>query len=235
MSNPTLTIGARALAGLVRPVTPFASNDLGLPVLNTVRIESRGKYLLAITTDRFRLTAFRLARTEGEWPEFAATIPLPVLKSIQTTFKPSVRGMDVDLDLTITDDGDVLEVTAAGGLIDLLGATTRYRLETGEWPVKALHVIADAIARAPEQSAFGVNPAFLADYGRIGLMGQISVKTGKTSRDPIVVTDGEDFVSVLMPRRMQRVDGLDFPTLDGWADLLVPPAPKKATKKGAAA
>jgi DNA polymerase III sliding clamp (beta) subunit (PCNA family) len=238
MSQPTITITARQFAGLVDAVIPFASADDDLPVLNTVRIESRGKYLLAMTTDRFRIGVKRLAAPDdGGWPEFAATVPLRAVRSIKQVFRPG-RGMDTDLTLAITED-DVLTVEPAGALVDMLSARASYSLERAEYP-KFASLITKALAAESAAGEFGVNPKFLADFSKVtgptvAVRPTAPEEEGKAA--PIVISDGEDFLGLLMPRKLIGSTAEPRNDLSDWNALLEPPKPaaKKRTSKKAVA
>lgn len=221
----SLTIGARAFRSLVDPVLPFAGRDGMLPVLNAVRIESTGTHLLAMTTDRFRIGVQRLATEGDKWPAFEATIPLAAVRSIKTLFK--VRAGDLDSQLTLTVDDGILSVESTeANLLDMLGATARYSLDLGEYP-EFRQLVEKAIKAAPTQTAVGINAAFLADFrGLGGRERHLSMKLPGDDSKPVVFADGEDFLGILMPRRMP--DDV-FPALTDWLPLLAEKPAKKKT------
>lgn len=230
MTDQTLTIDARKFITLTSAVAGFAADDRGLPVLSAVRVESRGTYLLAFATDGYRLGIQRLKPSEGAWPEFSATIPLRVLRSLQQMFKPQ-RGMDCSLTLTLHDDQ--LTVEGDGALLDLLSARATYNVETAEYP-SVPSILLDAIDREPTSDEFALNPRHLAAFSKLD--GPALIVKGHGSK-VILVRSGEDFIGAVMPRRMVS---RDEPSLDDWKPLLVKPekvVAKKAPakRKGAAA
>jgi DNA polymerase-3 subunit beta len=244
-----LTISIRDLKRLVTPVIPCAGTDDTIPVLTAVKIESRGKYLTAVATDRFRMAMQRVAAPEdGTWPEWSALVPVSALKSILATFKPSYR--DANPVLTLKVDGEQMRAESEGALLDLFSeAHVAYRLMDGEFP-KVRGLLLKAIKGESTSSAVGLNPALLGGVLPKPQSGTVMVKIGEGGREPIVFTDGEDFVSILIPRKAinasgERDETTVFPSLDDWTELLADPAPpvapevkpaaKKRTRKGAAA
>jgi DNA polymerase III sliding clamp (beta) subunit (PCNA family) len=231
-----LTISIRDLKALVEPVMPFAARDDGLPTINTVYIESRGSHLLAFATDRFRLGCQRLAAAEdGRWPEWSANIPVATLRSIFQTYKPKRFAEPM---VTLKIDGDALTVHGDDALVDLLDASVTYPLAGGAFP-KVRNILREAIASEERGGEVGVNPAFLADFARGRSGGPLAMRVGG-EKSPILFADGDDFVAVLMPRRLVGGEGSTFPSLSSWDDLFADaaePAPKKRTRKskGAAA
>ena len=228
-----LNISVKQLKALVSPVLPLAGRDAGLPVLTAIRVESHGQYLTASATDRYRLGIKRLRADDGEWPEWSATIPTSTLRSILAAFKPSRRDADPELTLTIVSP-DELRVVASGALLDMFGAEITYPLETAEFP-KLHKLIRDALAADPAATAAtGFNWPFLTDFnaaatGTAALMMRISAGT-----KPVVITDGEDFIGAVMPRKRFSSDGDTFHIGDGWDALLADAPEKKPAAKRAA-
>lgn len=216
-----LTISIRDLKRLVEPVIPFASTDVQLPVLNCIRVESRGTHLIALATDRFRLGFQRVAAPEGgTWPEWSATIPLATLRSLFQTYKAQRFSEPV---ITLRLDGDALSVHGDQALVDLLDASVTYPLSDGQFP-NVRSIIRKAIAVGDDESAgstCGVNQKLLADFARASKAPALHMRVNGT-REPILFADGEDFIGILMPRR--ALGGADdagsFPAFDSWADLL---------------
>lgn len=218
----TLSITARRFKELVAPVLSSAGTDSMLPVLNTVRIETRGQWLVAIATDRFRVAVNRTQRPEGSPDDWAATIPLKAIKGIVATFAPR-KGMDADLSLTI--DGGNLAVSAEGAMVGgFFDASFRWALEDGEFP-GVMSLISKALAAETTRQSTKVRMNFLAAFGGADVHGQgLWVKTAgtepNTDRNPVVVTDGENFIGLVMPHR----GAAEFPALTDWADVFDPAA-----------
>lgn len=232
MSALELTIGVRDLKRLVSPVIPCAGTDDMLPILTAVRIESRGTHLVAMATDRFRLAIQRVAApADTTWPVFEATIPARALKSIFATFKPSFRDADPQLVLKVS--GDSLAVDADGPLDGMVSAAVSYRLLDGEFP-KVRRMLRDAL-NAEGGSVCGFNPRLIGGVLPT-TQGSVAMKIGAGHRDPLVFTDGEDFIAILMPRTLigqEAGQPATFPSMADWTALLAD-APEQPVKKAAA-
>lgn len=235
----SLTISVRNLKALVEPVTPCAGADDMLPVLNCVQIKTNGEWLVASATDRFRLAAHR---QRGEWPAgWQALIPVRTLRGIFATFKAG-RGSDPELTLTIVDDHN-LKVEMTGGLNDGLfsEASITYPLLSGEFPNLG-QILSKAIAAESVAGDRRFNWKFLSGFSAADPHGQGLIMHGGDPSAPMLVTDGEDFVGILMPRRLvASEDGATSLDLSSWTDILgdpvapKAPAAKKTAKKMAGA
>jgi hypothetical protein len=205
-----ITITAHSLRALVDPVLPCASVDGDLPVLNAVKIEARGKWLMAMATDRFKLGLKRVkAPADEQWAEFQAVVSVRALKSILATFKPQ-RGLDPELTLTV--EQDQLTVTVGGGLVDdVAAAKASYFLVSGKFPALD-KILRKALDAKPEPTESGFDWRHVAGFanaaGRVGLRVK---STG--ARSPLLIT-GDDFIGALMPRQIHDVAD------KGWDDLL---------------
>lgn len=198
-----ITLSMRELRALFLPVLPHACRDDMPPVLNGIRIESRSEWLTAAATDRFRVSVQRIAKSRTDdddttvWPEFKALVPVASVKAILAQFK-AARGSEPDLTLTV--DGDMLVVEAAGAFVLFDQARLTYRLlDDASFP-DLDPVFSKAIrdgGAAPADGA-GFNPKFLADYASLGT---IRVRVGPVGQ-PCVITNDEGFLGLLMPRRM---------------------------------
>jgi hypothetical protein len=221
-----LHITARQFKALVSPVIPCAGTDDQLPVLNSIHVRSQGEYLIARATDRFRLGVQRLKAPEGSWPEWEALLPLSTVRAVLADFKPSSR--DADPQLVLAVGGESLRVKGDGALLDMLSADIAYPLRDGEFP-KVDQILATAIAAEPEAGAHaGFNWKFLSAFAAAaGGSPSIGIKI-VSPKAPALISNGEDFLGILMPRK--RIG-------EGWDDILTPPAPAKkkpAAKKAAA-
>lgn len=228
-----LHITARQFKALVSPVLPCAGTDDMLPVLNSVRIEAHGEWLVASATDRFRAGFRRLRHPDGKsWPKWNATLPLSTVRSVMA-FKPSRKDTDPELVLAVLPDNR-MRVAASGALLDMLAAEVTYPLRDGQFPdLRA--VVRDSLAVEPDAPHSGFNWEYLAAFKAAVTSGpglQIRVHPNKAA----VITDGEDFIGILMPRRVHE-GATDFRVGEGWDTLLAEPkkpARKRAAKKPAA-
>lgn len=229
----TLTIGAAEFRALVNPVLPMAARDeMGYPSITAVLIESDGKWLSAMTTDRFRIGIKRIAKRPTdddpttEWPKFRALVPVRAVRSMLTTFKARRGTQPATLTFTVEDDKLTAE---AAGLFDLFDAGRfTHNLVTAEFP-NLRQVVRNALKDSDkgDRSSVGINPGFMADFKASGAT-TLRVLFGGGVASPLVVTDDDGFIGVLMPRRL--LEGSDGP--EDWTDFLAEkPAPKKATAK----
>lgn len=234
----TLTIEVATLKRLVDPVLPAASTDDMIPVLNAVKIETRGEWLTALATDRYSAAMAReKAPASNTWPEWSAVVPTTALRSLFTTFKGGRRGISPMVRLTIK--GDELLVESDDVLLDMSSATIRYALETGQYPNVAefLHKAIDSKA-TDRQATVAYDPAKANRL--LSKVKQIVVQiNGESLSDPILFTDNENYVGLLMGRRL---DGGGLPERDiaTWLSLTekspeVKKSKRPAKRKGAAA
>ena len=226
--SQSITLTASQWRDVIAPVLPCAGSDMMLPVLNAVQIRTDGKWLIATATDRFRVAMKRIAKVSTdedpatEWPEFSALIPLKAVRSIGAMLKPSRGGAHLS-GATFTVESDRLTVEASG-LFDLFDAARfTHHLETGEFPNVA-SIFTRALAVPDEQRApvSRINPGFLSDMKACGsvVMRVIGPKEGDL-QSPVVFTDDDGFLALLMPRRTERSE-------ESWDDVLAPKAEPKA-------
>ena len=233
----TLTIDVKDFRALVSPVLPMAGKDEMLPVICAVLIESDGKWLTATTTDRFRAGIKRIEKhatdddPTTEWPEFRALVPMRAVRSLLAMFKPSRGAPPATLTLTIeTDDSGVSRLTAeAVGLFNLFDSGRfTHNLLSGEFPAvrkafkEALDTPDDARA-----SMVGVNPAFMADFKAVG-GDTLRVLLGSPTK-PLVVTDDDGFIGLLMPRRLFSEPNEAH---ENWTDFFAETKPKAKEASG---
>lgn len=85
--NPmtTMIVDAAALAEAIGQVTPAASSDPELPLLQTVLLEAREGSLRLVATDRYRLAVRDLVARGGEDASFRAVVARAALERIRTT------------------------------------------------------------------------------------------------------------------------------------------------------
>lgn len=221
----TLTITARALKALVAPVLPLAGKDDSLPVICAVLIETRGEYVTATATDRFRfgICRDRLGVDDNDKPTMPPTgwralIPARDLRTILGFFKAS-RYFDPVLELAVDDQGERLTVTQGGGLDNIVGATLTVALEQGSYP--AIETIArDALTATEAVSEQSFNAAFLGDFKHACRHGEpIVVRFGAAPGKPAMVTVGEHFLGGIMPRTVVKEGGASYDR-GQWAEFL---------------
>jgi hypothetical protein len=234
-----LTIGAAELKRLTVPVLPCASTDRYVsPILASVHIQRRGDWLVATTTDRYRCAVHRVPTEATE--EFEVLLPTGVLKSILTLFGPTARSKP-QLSLTVEDG--VLVVDLAGQLHDgpFTSATVSYPLPSGQFPIDGVRgIVAKAVAMKPVATDRRMNWNLLADFKAADRGDGLTIRGGNADR-PMLVTDNENFVAVIMPRIIKTWVGgervaqavVEAVELSGWADVLATPPAEPETPPSA--
>lgn len=235
----TLTITASEFRSLVEPVLPLAGRDDMLPVLTAVHIQAEGKWLTASATDRFRAGIKRIEKRASdedpttEWPAFSALVPARAIKSLLTMYRPRRGSLDPTLTLTVEDDCLTAEATGLFTMFD--AGRFVYRLQDGEFP-KFRKLIKEALDTPEDKRAgeIGLNPKFLADFKTSGPV--MRYRLGPVGK-PVLVSDDEGFIGILMPRKLLNV-GPDAHRAEDWSDTLAAPeetaepeAKKRSTRK----
>lgn len=228
-----LEITSRDLLRLVDPVIPCACDDAGLPILNALLIETHGKYVTAVATDRFKLGWQRVELGGETLPEFRAVVKVATLKSILALFKATRFSTP---ELVLTANGGDLTVEQVGGMSigGFFEARMRFPLEEGEYP-KVHSLIKESLEREDDPAPVTFNWRFLSAFIKAsGDNGSsLTIKTHPTK--PTIVTDNRDFVGIIMPRRSFDKNESGASTLaldDDWLAVLAGKAdPKPATKK----
>jgi len=218
MTEPTLTLTAREFRDLVTPVIPMAHKDRMIPILNAVRIESVGNYLIASATDRFAIGMSRHAPSEKPPKGLAIMIPLPSLRLILATFKPS-RDVDPQLEFIVTAKGERLRLNQTGGAFDFFEASITYPLEQGEWPGLPKIITNQADSDETPTKVIGLNASLLAKFqGAVRGGEPIEITIGANNR-PILITAGDHFIGALMPTLLSNSDA-GTSTVSEWSALL---------------
>ncbi|MEH3078180.1 MAG: hypothetical protein PGN11_16205, partial [Quadrisphaera sp.] len=156
----TLTTGE--LQRLLKPVLHFASTDETVPVLGVVHLALRGTWLVAETTDRYRMAIQRHRLTKTP-KTFEGLLSVRDARHLLALFKaPRGRGLDVVVSLHIADDG-TLQVTAVDGLTDFAAASWTYRLFTQAVYPKIPQLMVEALQRVNNKGVkpIAMNASFL--------------------------------------------------------------------------
>lgn len=242
--NAPVVVSANALAALVKPVMEIAGKDDMLPVLNAVLVETRGDYLVASATDRFRVAYHRVKLTAGQKnpktpPAFRALIPLVSLRALFRAFTPA-RGINYDLHLSLDPHDDqrlvvempdpaTISIDKGRAMVDpaVAAAVMRFRVLTNGFP-NLEKLVREALARDPEPGVVGFNWELLASFKafRRSTLDTFVVKTHPVK--PTVITDDDRFVGLIMPRRIPSTGRPPLVLDDDWADvILADPTTKK--------
>lgn len=230
------TIAAAELGRIIDDAALFASRDSTLPMLNAIRLESTPKRLQAIATDRFTL-GVSMADYSGPGPEFELQLELPQAQMVSKLAK-SCKAAFSEVTITTTDDTVAFDFTS--------GLALTVPKQTGYQFVDWRKIIGNQVAVESTDNAspmtIGVNPLYLARFGRVRNARQMVMKATTPSK-PILVQIGESFAGVLMPIRINS-DAAPLWETAGWFPKPEPepapapnaPAPvKRAPAKRAAA
>ena len=216
MTEPTFTLTAREFRDLVTPVIPMAHKDRTIPILNAVRIESVGNYLIASATDRYAVGMSRHTPSEKPPKGLAIMIPLASLRFILATFKPS-RDVDPQLEFVVTAKGERLRLNQTG--FDLFEASITYPLEQGAWPRLPEVITNQAQSDEPPTKMIGLNASLLAKFqGAVRGGEPIEITIGANNK-PILITAGDHFIGALMPTPLSNSD-TGTSTVSEWSALL---------------
>lgn len=151
VSVNTISVKATVLRELLEGASLHASKGDNIPTLNAVDIEAVEGKLIARATDRYRLIEGEIAVQGDISPSL---IPLVDVKRVITLIKEEKREREVQLSRV----GDMLSVTYNSNTLTIL-------LCSGTFPPSD-HLFPDISTPSPIGEVM-LNPALLADYGKI--------------------------------------------------------------------
>ena len=151
VSVNTISVKATVLRELLEGASLCASKDSTLPTLNAVSIEGVEGKLIVRATDRYRLIKGEVL---GEGDLSSSLIPLVDIKRVITLIKEEKWEREVQLSRV----GDLLSVTYNSNTLTIL-------LWSGIFPPSD-HLFPDISNPSPIGEVM-LNPALLADYGKI--------------------------------------------------------------------
>ena len=178
-----------SLLTLLEGVSTHASKDKSLPVLNAVQLESEGGAIIARATDRYRLIEGTLPALEGRVD--VSLISLDDIKRVITLCKAHKANR-----VQLSRIGDTLTVSSLGDAIT-------FDLLAGTYPPVA-QLLTDSESEPVAVNAMAFNPAFMADYAKIGGKGAAVKVYFKGEMKPMRVRITGDKVTwraLLMPMR----------------------------------
>jgi len=150
-ATDTISVKATVLREVLEGAGLHASKDSSLPTLNAVNIEAGEGKIIARATDRYRLIKGEVA---GEGDLSSSLIPLLDIKRVITLIKEEKWEREVQLSRV----GDLLSVTYNSNTLTIL-------LCSGTFPPSD-HLFPDISNPSPIGEVM-LNPALLADYGKI--------------------------------------------------------------------
>lgn len=150
-ATDTISVKATVLRELLEGVSLCAHKSSDLPSINAVTIEAGEGKIIARATDRYRLIK---GEVEGEGDLSSSLIPLADIKRVITLIKEEKWEREVQLSRV----GDLLSVTYNSNTLTIL-------LCSGTFPPSD-HLFPDISTPSPIGEVM-LNPALLADYGKI--------------------------------------------------------------------
>lgn len=229
-----LILTEQEIKSLFAPVLPCVGKDDTLPALMSVRIETRGEWLTAMTTDRYRAALCRIKPKATPPADLAVNVPAAAIREVMRTFKGSRATRDLDavtVRFAFTDGS--LTVSRAEGLLvgPYVDTTVTFELHDWEfpkvWPLFVEHY--DKTPSLTEPIAF--RPQYVAAFEAATDGYEPLTMRASAPDKPIIFTSGDHFVGMLMPI---RVEGQKDPL--PWSDLFSPaPVKKSRARKGKAA
>lgn len=191
------TVETSELVAGLTAVLPHAGTNMTLPMLCSVKFETRDGRLFLVTTDRYSLATYSL---EWDGPDVDALLPAASAKELLSVAKKapkyaarvslhfeerSVEYADLDRRTTLPLDTDHEFVKWAA----IMPSEESLSQETGRI------------------SAMGINPAQLAKFAKGAPKGvTMRLIFGATSVKPVLVKIGDNFVGLIMPVRLPDTD-----------------------------
>jgi len=173
-ATDTISVKATVLREVLEGAGLHASKDSSLPTLNAVFIEGLEGKLIVRATDRYRLIKGEVV---GEGDLSSSLIPLADVKRVITLIKEEKWEREVQLSRV----GDLLSVTYNSNTLTIL-------LCSGTFPPSD-HLFPDISTPSPIGEVM-LNPALLADYGKI---------IGKKSGIKLIFTGAGKAITVELP------------------------------------
>lgn len=247
--DTTATVGADVLEltafdahYLLKTSLVCTGTDRTVPVLCAVRLEVQGRYLLAVSTDRFRLGIARVGLKgymragepytyenstipESDAPDSgfeAVLLDSADVKVAAAALKPGRREGEMPVTFTRRPDGGIdweNRYTGQSGRMRPVDASfPKWR---GLIPDQALR--APSVLRTdpePDGYRFMCNAAYLADFAKAAKFRGAPIVVEPTSgpNRPIVVRVGADFLGLIMPVRGGAGDQAEDRAV--WVELL---------------
>jgi DNA polymerase III sliding clamp (beta) subunit (PCNA family) len=195
---------------LIRVLTEasmFATKHADIPILNAVRLEATGTHLIAVATDRFVLG---VSSAPYEGTPFMITLPMPEVKLVIGACKVKAGRFKPDdvVDLRVTPKRTLLHVTLDETVITV--PTFKVDFPYPDWR----KLIGTSTDVGEVIGTVGINPTYLAKFGRIGPTRAKFYLRGPSQA--VMVCVGDDFVGLIMPIRLRDDDDPKVWTLPEW-------------------
>jgi hypothetical protein len=219
MSATTITVPRLALDTWLKPALACAGVDDMLPVLTYVQLDVRADHTLAVTTDRFRagLSRLRHGENDREATPVQVLVSAADLASVLSFHRLGRSRVHKARPIDVTFDAN------GATFSDPAGAAVTIPSRNGTFPDIA-KLIREAMVKAgsPEAvlSDVGVNFKFLSDF-KVAASPRTATRISATGGPgkPLLVQPHDDFIGLLMPRRLLD-NGPIPPITAGWHDAL---------------
>lgn len=206
-----------------------ASRDETVPAINTVEIQSDGKQLLLVSTDRFRLGVVRVALDEGGG---AWRFPLKLkdaetlLKSLKTVKKDAGwRSATIELSETMVVGG-----RDERKLMVSLNSGESFTFDSADTEFPKWRELLPASGSQSAEAVTGFTAEYLASFGRVISDSPRILLWHFGARKPRVVTIGDDYVGLIMPSVAVKGDATAW---DQPSWIATAPKAKRGNKKTA--
>jgi hypothetical protein len=190
-----VTVSADKLKRIIGAVAPYISTDATTPILRCVRLTVYGRWLVTYATDRYTLGVCRTELAPDDIPSepFDVVLGPDTVKLITT--QAWNRDSRVPVEITVNERAVTIKDYES---------TIVHALPHGNFPdvEKLLRPRADSPDVVRRDIAY--NPDLLARYAKTRKI--LGAKTDAfwmniegTTRDPVTVSIGNDFIGVIMP------------------------------------
>lgn len=203
---PTAVLKREDLHRLLKAALPFTATE-ALPQVAALRgiyLEEHDGQLRAWSNDRFTAALVK-TNPDSITPGFEAVIDRDDVKDLLSLFKATGPGRSAPIALEV--DGLSLRVRSSSEATFALIKPSNYPIG----PVR--RIFRDAVADTATVTGAGFNPALLARCKEAAAaLGRgtdhMDLRLGSTDRKPVLVTLGEDFLGLIMPRASLNGDRL---------------------------
>lgn len=211
-----------------------ASRDETVPAINTVEIQSDGKQLLLVSTDRFRLGMARVALDEGGG---AWRFPLrlkdaeTLLKSLKTA-KKDLGWRSATIEFGTEDDVSIEggRTMTKGTLTVKLNSGESFTFDSADTEFPKWRELLPASGSQSAEAVTGFTAEYLASFGRVISDSPRILLWHFGARKPRVVTIGDDYVGLIMPSVAVKGDATAW---DQPSWIATAPKAKRGNKKTA--
>lgn len=221
-------ISRRDLARMLTTALAFASRDDTLPTVSGIHLSIDKGYFVATATDRFRLGLTRILIDDkgiAGKSHPIGLLDLVATKKIIAHLKAPLSEQHLPAQLTVNIDRSTTLT------VDTFGSAFTARLKSENFP-NYLHLLTNALASTPGNSAVAVNAGYLAAFKVASWQGEHLTVRMSTADRPFVVLCGDHFIGMQMPVRMERDCDDEFTS---WTTFLTsaaePEKPKRAPRK----